>query len=83
MAVMVVAVMSSVYVFTGCSKEEYIKFLNTIPAQNFGYLIIPTIIMAYAAGVWLFYKLFETAHPEEPTIDLKQVVGENIMHVEK
>ena len=76
---------SCVYLFTGFSKDEYIKYLEKIPTQNFGYIMIPTIVMSFAVTIWLFYKMFDAGHDKEPDIkvDLRDVIDINFMHVEK
>ena len=89
MAIVVVVLsttISSVYLYTGFSKEAYLKLLNIIPAKNFGYVMIPVIIMSYAVTVWLVKKLFNINYfKKEPNVkvDLRDVIDNNLMHVEK
>lgn len=47
------------YIVCGFSKDAYMQLMNKIPAENFGYIIIPMFIMSFVVGVFLFKKLFD------------------------
>jgi hypothetical protein len=80
-----IATISSAYLVTGFSKGEYIKFLEKIPTQNFGYILIPTIVMSFAIAGWLFKKMCDVGRDKESKfkVDLSDVIYTNFMHVEK
>ena len=54
-----IATFSLVYVLSGFSKVEYLKMLDKIPKETFGWLIIPTIIIAFGVSAWCCYMALE------------------------
>lgn len=73
LSTMAVATFSSIYVFTGFSKDAYMQVMNKIPKETFGYIIIPTIIISFCVGVFLFKKLYNVGLSKNKT-DMKNVI---------
>ena len=58
---MTIAIFSLAYIVTGFSKNDYMEMLNKIPKETFGWIIIPTTIMAFGVAAWCYYQLFEVS----------------------